>query len=64
MISKNNRITDKIIESLKKVPLMKGIFPPKEETKSFEEDQPDYRYGDFRDEIKDVERMKKYTKNE
>ena len=25
-------------------------------------DDPDYRYGDFRDEIKDVERMRKIRK--
>tara|TARA_R100000789_G_C2934742_1_gene130240 strand:+ start:391 stop:576 length:186 start_codon:yes stop_codon:yes gene_type:complete len=34
---------------------------PKWKTKSVEEevdDEPDYRYGDFRDEIRDVERIR------
>ena len=48
----------KIIKALVRFPLMAGIFPPIEEIKSSEDDGPDYRYWDFRDEIRDVERMK------
>jgi len=52
----------KIIKALKKMPLMKGIFPKKnimdDKTYNPEIDEIDYRYDDFRDEIREVEQMR------
>jgi hypothetical protein len=51
---------EKILEALSRIPLMKGILPSRaqREKKFLEEmdDDPDYRYWDFRDEINDIKR--------
>tara|TARA_R100001086_G_scaffold235490_1_gene158418 strand:- start:349 stop:594 length:246 start_codon:yes stop_codon:yes gene_type:complete len=52
-----------MIEKLKSIFTAMGAMLPRPQTKAeegFDED-PDYRYGDFRDEIRDVERMRTIT---
>ena len=57
----------KLLESIKKNLFMRARTSEKVDKEGrkilmVEEVDPDYRYGDFRDEINDVERMRKIRK--